>query len=59
MSRSSAIISFVSSSGFSQRASVSEVISLKKDRQGFVCFVFLFAIKQESSPEMPCCFSYH
>lgn len=35
------IISFVSSPGFSQRASVSEVISLKKAREGCVVFVLV------------------
>lgn len=33
MSRSSATISFVSSSGFSQSVSVTEVISSKKERE--------------------------
>lgn len=41
LSRSRVIISFVSSPGFSQRASVSEVISLKKAREGCVVFVLV------------------
>lgn len=49
VSRSWVIISFVSSSGFSQRASVSEVISLKKTREGFSAWGFFRRLS-----ETPC-----